>query len=522
MALRRAIAAASLAAIFLLPPAHAEEVIATTPSPLTGLWWNADESGWGASIAQHGAMIFLAWYTYDAAGNPAWYVMSSCPIVGNSCSGDIHSVSGGVPLTSPWGGPSLGVTQAGSGRLTFTDNDTGTFAYTINGVSAERAITRQPLATGAVPPSPNYSDLWWNASESGWGVAITQQYGVIFATFYSYKPGGGATWFVAPNCPLAANRCSSGLYEVHGGTPPTAPWAGQNRVVSPVGTIEITFTDGDAATMRYTIGGIAAQRDIVRQAFGGRGGPAPVYSELFDALASELNGGFRTRGALVTDGTPELVDVCGISTVSTREEAEAQLRGAGGTITSSTPTEFCGTLEAESACFKLLGNVIVIDDRMPGLTVVDLTLTGLLPGRATEVAYGSDFGPAIIGSRTRDPSIRDVPCSNASLPTPTRAAINGNWYGYEFAYSLASRSGTTTPSTMRCANLTCSVLGGTSATFTLSADPLPWHTVQGAPRVAGMEISTDLQLLSMFVCSSPLDESKTFESCAFYTFRRDG
>jgi len=37
----------------------------TAPSPLTGLWWNPEESGWGLSLSQQGPIIFVAWYTYN-------------------------------------------------------------------------------------------------------------------------------------------------------------------------------------------------------------------------------------------------------------------------------------------------------------------------------------------------------------------------------------------------------------------------------------------------------------------------
>jgi|GEM_PF-5941251 len=77
----------------ILPPAPV-----VPASHLTGLWWNQNESGWGMSITQLDAMAFLAWYTYDSIGQPTWFVMSSCPLVGNGCTGDIYSVVGGTPL----------------------------------------------------------------------------------------------------------------------------------------------------------------------------------------------------------------------------------------------------------------------------------------------------------------------------------------------------------------------------------------------------------------------------------------
>jgi hypothetical protein len=236
------------------------------PSPYTGLFWNANESGWGMSVTQHGSMIFVAWYVYDAAGKPTWYVMSSCPLVGKTCTGDMYSVTGGTPLGVIWNGSGKLVNKVGSGTLTFTDNDTATFNYTLNGVAAVENITRQRFATGTSAPLVDYSELWWNADESGWGVALAQQYGMIFAAIYTYDSSGNAIWYVASSCPVVGNGCNGALYQVTGGLAPTAAW-NPNLVVSQVGTVSFVFTDGSIGSMNVTINGVTTSRAITRQPF---------------------------------------------------------------------------------------------------------------------------------------------------------------------------------------------------------------------------------------------------------------
>jgi alpha-tubulin suppressor-like RCC1 family protein len=191
-------------------------VAASSPvTPLTGLWWNQTESGWGISVTQHSAMMFLAWYTYDAIGNPVWYVMSSCPVINNNaCSGDIYQVVGGTSLIVPWNSSTKAVTTAGTGSLTFYDNNNGVLNYTLNGTAGVKGITRQVFATGAAAPPMDFSDLWWNGNESGWGVALTQEFGTIFATLYSYDNGGNPRWYVASNCPLIVSDPGTATYSV--------------------------------------------------------------------------------------------------------------------------------------------------------------------------------------------------------------------------------------------------------------------------------------------------------------------
>ena len=39
-------------------------------------------------------------------------------------------------------------------------------------------------------PAANYSDIWWNPAESGWGVTFTQHStsNQVFAVWYTYDP----------------------------------------------------------------------------------------------------------------------------------------------------------------------------------------------------------------------------------------------------------------------------------------------------------------------------------------------
>ncbi|CAN5173994.1 hypothetical protein BH11PSE11_BH11PSE11_36250 [soil metagenome] len=237
------------------------------PSPYTGLWWKADESGWGMSLTQQGSTIFVAWYAYDGAGNPTWYVMSACALTGSTCSGTIYSVSGGTSPVVPWNGEGKLVKTAGSGTISFSGNDAANFSYTLNNVTSSRAITRQVFATGTAAPLIDYSALWWNPDESGWGVALTQQYGMIFAALYTYDANGNAIWYVASSCPMTGNSCSGALYQVNGGTAPGVPWNGASKTVASVGTVSFLFTDGSLGTMTLSINGVNGTKAITRQLF---------------------------------------------------------------------------------------------------------------------------------------------------------------------------------------------------------------------------------------------------------------
>ncbi len=241
--------------------------VIAVPNNYQGMWWAGEsESGWGMNLTQHGNQIFAAMYTYDDAGQPIWYVIPNCPVTTNSCVGDIFRVNGGTSPAVAWSEANKVVTKVGSSTLTFASTTAGTFAFTINNVSGTKAIMPQNFAVGVNPPAIDYSDMWWNANESGWGLSITQQFSIIFAAWYTYDATGKPIWYVVPNCPVIGTGCSGLLYQVTGGEALTAVWNGTNPAVS-VGSVTLAFSNATTGTMNYTLNGVTANRAITRQPF---------------------------------------------------------------------------------------------------------------------------------------------------------------------------------------------------------------------------------------------------------------
>jgi cyclophilin family peptidyl-prolyl cis-trans isomerase len=236
------------------------------PTDYQGLWWNENESGWGMSLTQHGDLIFVAIYTYDAAGLPIWYVIPNCPVTSTGCTGDIYRVNGGTAPTAPWTGAGKVLTNVGTGTLVFANSSAGTFNFTIDDVSGSKAITQEIFATGTIAPNVDYTDLWWNKNESGWGISLTQQFGILFAAWYTYDATGMPVWYVASNCPVSSTGCTGVLYRVTGGASLTSPWKAAGPPTE-VGNVTFEFTDAATGTMRYKIDGVESSRVITRQVY---------------------------------------------------------------------------------------------------------------------------------------------------------------------------------------------------------------------------------------------------------------
>ena len=106
------------------------------------LWWNPAESGWGVNITHQGSKLFATLFTYDANGKGMWLVMSDgAHTFGETYSGPLYRISGPAFNASPW--TSVSVAQVGTMTFSFTDGNTGTMTYSVDGVQVVKHIQRQ-------------------------------------------------------------------------------------------------------------------------------------------------------------------------------------------------------------------------------------------------------------------------------------------------------------------------------------------------------------------------------------------
>ncbi len=256
--------------------------------------------------------------------------------------------------------------------------------------------------------------------------------------------------------------------------------------------------------------------------------------DVFD-LHNRYPGGNRTTSVNDTLGGGQ---GCGYNHIQNRVETDQKLLEMGGSVTRSTLTEWCGTLSGETACIKEFGRLLVmIEPWSHQKTITTLLMMDLIPNHWTEVEFDSlsfNYEPSTgISAVVKDSTVVDVAeCSFSGLPAQSKEFINGEWFGYKATYSLITMIGTTSNARMSCVNQACTINSSSGTTlvnlknFSLfsRSDVEPsggsWSTTREAEKLAGATMTGDRQLLSMFVCNSPLDKAKTFENCSFFTFKR--
>ncbi|HEV2039218.1 MAG TPA: S8 family peptidase, partial [Casimicrobiaceae bacterium] len=103
------------------------------------LWWASppgSESGWGVNLTHQGDTIFATWFTYDHDRTPMWLVATAPKTAPRTYAGTLYRLTGPPfnavpfpPIGSPGGATG---TPVGTATFTFSDGNTGTFAYTVN------------------------------------------------------------------------------------------------------------------------------------------------------------------------------------------------------------------------------------------------------------------------------------------------------------------------------------------------------------------------------------------------------
>lgn len=259
----------------------------------TALWWGGvAQSGWGVNVNQQGNTIFATMFNYEHAGlaaNPPMWLVATGTRVGtaDSFSGNLYRVVGPAFNANPFTpNTTANNTLVGTMRFDFTGLDSGTLTYNVSGggsggtgTPVVKTISRQAFGTlpvctfsgGDRAFASNYQDLWWNPNESGWGINFTHQGDIIFATLFTYEAGAGnankGLWLVATMPKLATGESFQGpLLKTTG---PAFDSTANPFVIGniQVGTMKVTFTNGNAAQLVYDVNGQSVTKTIEREVF---------------------------------------------------------------------------------------------------------------------------------------------------------------------------------------------------------------------------------------------------------------
>ena len=241
------------------------------------LWWDPAKPGRAISIEDQGSAQFALIFDYAPDGRATWLV---APAVGWNfgLQGDVYRAWGrpiGAPVTST---DVFMLERVGEIFIDFRVENTLEQAwYSVDGRTVNQVMKRFVFGK---PPTCDFDDLlpvvsfqglWWNSSEPGWAIHIseqaTQDGSTIFALLATYAQDGQAAWLVASDLKQGVDGSYSGrLHRTRAATP--GPLSQAQFEIEEVGNMRLAFQTGAVGELTYTADGASVSRPIERYRFG--------------------------------------------------------------------------------------------------------------------------------------------------------------------------------------------------------------------------------------------------------------
>jgi len=172
-------------------------------------------------------------------------------------------------------GNDLDVRLDGTSEIGATSDDVmlgrfpaGTYTVTLEG-SPAGSFTVAPSARSGpasfVPPV-NYSDLWWDSSQPGWGMSVNQgPANDVFAVWFVYDASGNPVWYtLQPGRWENTTTYSGAIYRTTGSSF-TTTFDPNSVGVQKVGNGFLHFNTASTGDFTYTINGVSGKKSLQRQ-----------------------------------------------------------------------------------------------------------------------------------------------------------------------------------------------------------------------------------------------------------------
>lgn len=173
-------------------------------------------------------------------------------------------------------------------NVTFKPAATGPRSGAIT-VTSDGLYSPQKFTFTGTGSAANHTGIWWNESESGWGVNFQHDGDTIFATWFIYDAAGNPWWIVmTASDPGGTGTFTGELWKTTGSGYDAATFTKGTPGTSGTGTI--AFSDASHATLTYNVTGMGVvTKAITPQPFGTQ--PVCTYS-----TAANLAGATNYQG----------------------------------------------------------------------------------------------------------------------------------------------------------------------------------------------------------------------------------
>jgi hypothetical protein len=116
-------------------------------------------------------------------------------------------------------------------------------------------------------PAYDFTDLWWNPVESGWGISMHVKRDIFFAAWFVYDSAGNPTWYTLQGGSWQTPNRYSGLIYSTGANPNAGMGPLSALTVMKVGSGTLTFNGSDQAVFSFVVNGVEYNKNIMREVF---------------------------------------------------------------------------------------------------------------------------------------------------------------------------------------------------------------------------------------------------------------
>lgn len=152
------------------------------------------------------------------------------------------------------------------GKINVSSTDGSVFVLSTYGTQLVK------LEGTSAAASPRYDGLWWRSPggiESGWGLNLTHQGEILFATWFTYDVDGSGMWLVMTRGDRVGDAKFEGpLYRTTGPAFNQIPFNPALFKTIEVGKATFDFSDADNGVFTYRVNSVTQSKPITRQVFG--------------------------------------------------------------------------------------------------------------------------------------------------------------------------------------------------------------------------------------------------------------
>ena len=224
----------------------------------------------------------------------------------------------------------------------------------------------------ATSSTTDFTDLWYNSNEEGWGANVIHQRDTLFITLFVYGTNQQPTWYVASDVRLVST--SNGVFTYNGILyRTTGPWFGAgsfneaNVTVTPVGTITFLAGQVNQASLTYTVEGLQVSKTVTRQTWS----QEDLSGSYIGATIGTWSNCPSNRNGYTEDPVTLTVNHSG-TTVSVREDGNGYSCTYTGTYTQAGRM---GTVTGNGACTDGVNQSFVMSEVTPSVNSLTMRFT---------------------------------------------------------------------------------------------------------------------------------------------------